>query len=368
MRNEKIIIGLSGGVDSAVSAYLLKKQGLQVSALFMQNWEEDNNGKCSIAEDLEDAENVCEKLDIELQVVNFAREYWQKVFSRCLDDFAQGLTPNPDILCNSEIKFNSFLHYALSLGGTAIATGHYVRRQKIYDQYQLLKGLDPNKDQSYFLYKIPACQLQKTYFPVGEYKKSMVREIAKQQNLSNHAKKDSTGICFIGERKFANFLQQYLPAQTGEIHDIYGKKIGMHNGVFFYTIGQRSGLKIGGLHGNQHHEPWYVADKNIAHNILIVVQGAEHPLLFRSYLIADNLHWLSNYHKDELYKEKILHCSCKTRYRQSDIDCTVELNSKNDSVKVVFAVPQRAITPGQSVVFYDQNICLGGGIINRYET
>ncbi|QIQ21257.1 tRNA 2-thiouridine(34) synthase MnmA [Zophobihabitans entericus] len=354
----KVIVGMSGGVDSSVSAYLLQQQGYEVIGLFMKNWEEDDNEEyCSAATDLADAQAVCDKLGIKLLTINFAAEYWDNVFEHFLAEYKAGRTPNPDILCNKEIKFKAFLEYAAEdLGADYIATGHYVRRRDIDGKTQLLRGLDSNKDQSYFLYTLSEEQISKSLFPVGELEKPEVRKIAEQLDLVTAKKKDSTGICFIGERKFTDFLARYLPAQPGKIRTVDGKIIGEHQGLMYHTLGQRKGLHIGGLK-DADETPWYVVDKDLQNNELIVAQGHNHPALFSTGLIAQQLHWV-----DRKVVTAPFRCVVKTRYRQQDIPCTVTpLN--NNQIQVIFDEPVAAVTPGQSAVFYIDEVCLGGGII-----
>jgi tRNA-specific 2-thiouridylase len=356
MKNSRkhIIVGMSGGVDSSVTAFLLKEAGHHVEGVFMKNWEEDDTDTyCPASIDMADAQAVCDKLQIELHRVNFAAEYWERVFVDFLTEYNAGRTPNPDILCNKEIKFKAFLHYAKQRGADFIATGHYARIQ----QSRLLKGLDPKKDQSYFLYTLTREQLDQSLFPVGELDKTAVRNIAQKIGLTNHAKKDSTGICFIGERKFKNFLNEYVRAKSGDIKTLAGKIIGKHDGLMFYTLGQRQGLKIGGLK-NTLEEPWYVVAKNIPENTLIVAQGHNHPALFTNKLETHDIHWIHDTPENFPIK-----ASAKTRYRQPDQACMIE-RIDNNAYKIMFDEPQRAVTPGQSVVFYDGEICLGGGIIN----
>jgi tRNA-uridine 2-sulfurtransferase len=356
--NKKVIVGMSGGVDSSVAALQLLEQGYNVEGLFMKNWEQDDDGDyCAAAIDLEDAQKVCDKLGIKLHSVNFSDQYWDRVFKHFLDEYSAGRTPNPDILCNKEIKFKAFLDYALKLGADYIATGHYARIEERNEKHVMLKGVDNNKDQSYFLYTLGQQQLKHSLFPVGEIEKPVVRELAKKSAMATHAKKDSTGICFIGERKFKEFLQQYLPAQPGDIKTIEGKIIGKHHGLMYYTLGQRKGLGIGGVKGGSE-EPWFSIDKDLKNNVLIAVQGEEHPRLFHTHLKASQLHWVSGQAPTAPYN-----CQAKVRYRQPDQTCTItQLDSNNCSV--TFDKPQRAITPGQSVVFYDGEICLGGGVID----
>ena len=347
-----IIVGMSGGVDSSVAAYLLTQAGHRVEGVFMKNWEgDDTDTYCSAATEMADAQAVCDKLGIALRMVNFANEYWENVFAYFLQEYRAGRTPNPDILCNKEIKFKAFLEYAKQAGADYIATGHYVQKDA---QNRLLKGSDPAKDQSYFLYALDQTQIRDSLFPVGDLPKSEVRAIAEKIGLANHAKKDSTGICFIGERKFKTFLSEYLPATPGNIETITGEVIGRHDGLMFHTIGQRQGLQIGGQKGKSE-LPWYVASKNLARNVLTVVQG-EHPALFKSVLTCSQLTWT---HQPPALP---LTLTAKTRYRQANQPCTLAMNNDGQHI-VTFTDPQRAITPGQSIVFYEGDICLGGGII-----
>jgi len=352
------MVGLSGGVDSAVAACMLLEQGFDVEGMFMKNWEEDDNDSyCSAETDLADATQVSDILGIKQHTVNFSGEYWDHVFEHFLSEYKAGRTPNPDVLCNREIKFKAFLDFALAKGASRIATGHYAQIKKIDDEYALVKACDENKDQSYFLHLLNQHQLSKSLFPLGEISKPEVREIAKRQNLAPHNKKDSTGICFIGERPFKEFLQQYLPAQPGIITDPDGVQIGKHQGLMYYTIGQRQGLGIGGCKNNNN-DPWFVAYKDLDTNVLIAVQGAEHPLLYKPSLLATQIHWIRK--TPDLSSE--FRCMAKTRYRQDDQACKIVGNDA-DKIEVYFDKPQRAITPGQSVVFYNNNECLGGGII-----
>ncbi|MQL46808.1 tRNA 2-thiouridine(34) synthase MnmA [Photorhabdus khanii] len=357
---KKVIVGMSGGVDSSVSAYLLQQQGYQVAGLFMKNWEEDDDKEyCSAATDLADAQSVCDKLGIELHTVNFAAEYWDNVFEHFLSEYKAGRTPNPDILCNKEIKFKAFLEFAAEdLGADYIATGHYVRRKDINGKSQLLRGLDNNKDQSYFLYTLSHQQIAQSLFPVGELEKPEVRRIAEKIGLVTAKKKDSTGICFIGERKFRDFLGHYLPAKPGQIMTVDGETLGEHQGLMYHTLGQRKGLGIGGTKEGSE-EPWYVIDKDVQNNILIVAQGHEHPRMMSAGLIAQQLHWVD---KQPLTEE--IRCVVKTRYRQQDIPCTVTPINE-DKIEVRFANPVAAVTPGQSAVFYQGEVCLGGGVIEQ---
>lgn len=358
--SQKVIVGMSGGVDSSVSAYLLLQQGYQVEGLFMKNWEEDDSDEyCAAAEDLADAEKVCETLGIELHTVNFAAEYWDNVFEHFLEEYKAGRTPNPDIMCNKEIKFKAFLEFAAeALGADYIATGHYVRRAYDGKQWQLLRGVDRNKDQSYFLYTLSHEHVAQTLFPVGELEKPEVRRIAEEQGLVTADKKDSTGICFIGERKFKDFLQQYLPAQPGTIESVDGEALGQHEGLMYHTIGQRKGLHIGGL-AEAGDDPWYVVDKDTERNVLIVAQGKNHPRLFSNGLIAGQLHWVNR----QSFAEP-LRCMVKTRYRQQDIPCIIK-PIDDDRIEVIFDEPVAAVTPGQSAVFYLDEVCMGGGIIEQ---
>jgi tRNA-specific 2-thiouridylase len=355
-----IIVGMSGGVDSSVAALLLKEQGHHVEGLFMKNWEEDDTATfCPASVDMADAQAVCDQLQIELHRVNFAVEYWENVFTHFLAEYRAGRTPNPDILCNKEIKFNAFLQYAKGRGADYIATGHYARCQRNGandTEFNLLKGLDPQKDQSYFLHALNQQQLANSLFPLGGMEKSAVRELARQAGFVNHVKKDSTGICFIGERKFKNFLNDYLPAQPGPIHTTDGVEVGTHDGLMFYTLGQRQGLKIGGTKDFLQ-APWYVIAKNMRDNILIVAQGQDHPELFATQLTANQVHWINQ--PPAVFP---LHARAKTRYRQEDQACIID-TADSQTVKITFTEPQRAITPGQSVVFYQDDICLGGGVI-----
>ena len=349
----RVVVGMSGGVDSAVTALLLKEQGYEVIGLFMKNWEDDDNDAyCSTRQDLIDAASVADTIGIPLEAVNFSKEYKDRVFSYFLREYQAGRTPNPDILCNSEIKFKAFLEHAISLGAEKIATGHYAQVREVNGLFQLLKADDASKDQSYFLHKLNQAQLSKAMFPLGNIQKSQVRKIAEAHKLSNHAKKDSTGICFIGERPFREFLSQYLPTQPGDMVTPAGTQVGQHVGLSFYTIGQRQGLGIGGQG-----LPWFVADKDMANNRLIVVQGHDHPMLLKPTLNAMEMHWISGTPPDTRHDY-----AAKTRYRQEDAACRIQPQS-DCNAHFSFATPQWAVTPGQSVVAYDGAVCLGGGVI-----
>jgi len=353
-RKPSIIVGMSGGVDSSVAALLLLEQGYAVSGLFMKNWDEDDGTEyCTAEADLADARLVCERLGIELQTANFAAEYWDNVFEAFLAEYAAGRTPNPDVLCNREIKFKQFIDYAETLGAELIATGHYVRTSVADGVLQLHKGVDSSKDQSYFLQAVPIAALARCLFPLGELAKTQVREIANNAGFHNHRKKDSTGICFIGERRFSDFLQRYLSPTTGTIRDTAGTTLGEHRGLPYYTLGQRQGLGIGGVRGYPE-APWYVVAKEQASGDLIVSQDS-----------ADlQGHWLTTGEVNWLVPEPQLplRCAAKVRYQQSDQTCEIS-NQSNGQLLVVFVEPQRAITPGQYVCFYQDDLCLGGGVI-----
>lgn len=356
-----VIIGMSGGVDSSVAAKILLEQGYRVEGLFMKNWEEtDDVAYCTAKEDLEDALQVCEELEIPLHQVNFSKQYWDRVFTYFLDEYRAGRTPNPDIMCNKEIKFKIFLDYAIRLGADKIATGHYARIDSVGDVYHLLKGIDTNKDQSYFLYRLGQTELARSLFPLGTLHKTEVRRIATATGFANHEKKDSTGICFIGERRFRDFLKKFLPAKPGNILDTEGNIVGRHPGSMYYTIGQREGLGIGGRQ-NAHESAWYVAAKDVRLNTLTVVQGHNHDALLKSTLKAGQLHWISVIRPQIPFR-----CAAKIRYRQTEQACIIE-TMDNLYCTVKFDTPQRAITTGQSIVFYRDEMCVGGGIIEQVD-
>jgi tRNA-specific 2-thiouridylase len=356
---QTVIVGMSGGVDSSVAALLLQRAGYRVEGLFMKNWDEDDGTEyCTARADYADAQAVADRLGITLHGANFAAEYWDNVFEHFLAEYRSGRTPNPDILCNREIKFRAFLDYALQLGADLIATGHYARRGRDSSGHAtLLKGLDGNKDQSYFLHAVGHRELERSLFPLGAMTKPAVRALASEAGLVTHDKKDSTGICFIGERRFSDFLQQYLPARPGPIVSLDGRELGAHRGLMYHTIGQRQGLGIGGL-ADSGEAPWYVVDKDLAHNRLIVAQGNAHPALFHHALLTGVADWVSG-ERPALP----LRCAAKIRYRQPDQPCTVEADG--DGLRVRFEQPQRAVTPGQSVVFYRDDHCLGGAVIEQ---
>lgn len=353
MGKKTVVVGMSGGVDSSVAALLLKKEGYDVIGLFMKNWEEkDERGVCKSSLEYEDVLKVCEKIDIPCYSVEFTKEYQENVFSHFLEGYKKGFTPNPDILCNREIKFHHFLNKALSFGADFLATGHYVQNLLIDNKHTLVKGKDPGKDQSYFLYTLKESILQKVLFPIGKYHKSEVRAIAKEHDLTTHDKKDSTGICFIGKRAFKPFLSQFLKPNPGLFMTLDNKPLGPHDGISFYTIGQRKGLNIGG-----EGDAWYVAGKDIEKNIVYLVQGKDHPALFSDTLFARDISWINNPPSFPLT------CTAKVRYRQEDEACTVYL--EDDKLKVVFKNPQRTIAIGQSIVFYNNTVCLGGAMITK---
>jgi len=359
---DRIIVALSGGVDSAVAALMLREAGHEVECLHMTNWEDD--GDCASAADFQDARKIARQLDLPLHRVNFSDEYRDRVFERFLDECRAGRTPNPDVLCNREIKFGTLRAYARRLGGTLLATGHYSRLSNHDGQMQLLKGADASKDQSYFLHAVGSPEFKDIVFPLGDMLKSEVRARARTANLASAEKKDSTGICFIGERRFEEFLGRYLPTNPGPIKEPGGQVIGKHHGLAFYTLGQRHGLAIGGLHGFGH-EPWYVAAKDPATNSLLAVQGKDHPLLFQNWLAADAVHWI-NGSPSRWADGLVLRCRAKTRYRQPDQACSA-VKTGSDTLEVIFERPQRAVTPGQYVVFYQGERCLGGARIRTAE-
>jgi len=363
MSKGTVVVGLSGGVDSSVAALLLKQQGWNVIGLFMKNWEDDDTEEyCSTRQDLIDVMSVADRIGIDVEVVNFAAEYRERVFAEFLKEYQAGRTPNPDILCNSEIKFKAFLDHALRMGADKIATGHYAGVREFDGKFQLLKAEDGTKDQSYFLYRLNQAQLSKTLFPLSDIYKREVRKIAEAEGLHVAAKKDSTGICFIGERPFKEFLSRYLPPQPGEIRALDDERVlGEHQGLMYHTIGQRKGLHIGGIKGNQdeagEHDAWYVAAKDVKANVLYVVQGHDHPALLKERLIATDLNWIGGRdpHTHWVY-------TAKPRYRTVDQPCEVERVDAG-ACEIRFAEPQWALTPGQSVVLYESRVCLGGGII-----
>ncbi|NNV01964.1 tRNA 2-thiouridine(34) synthase MnmA [Brevibacillus sp. MCWH] len=355
----RVVVGMSGGVDSSVTAYLLKQQGYDVIGIFMKNWDDtDEFGHCTAEEDFQDVRRVCEQIGIPYYTVNFEKEYMEKVFQYFLDEYKRGRTPNPDVMCNREIKFGELLDKVMDLGADYIATGHYARVEYRDGAYRLLRGVDTNKDQSYFLNALNQHQLSKTMFPLGSLTKPQVREIAEKAGLATAKKKDSTGICFIGERNFREFLQNYLPAKPGNIETVDGEVIGRHDGLMYYTLGQRQGLGIGGGHGKTG-QPWFVVDKDLERNVLIVAEGAGHPRLYSTSLIATDVNWISGKEPESAFT-----CTAKFRYRQPDQGVTVHLREGN-TVEVVFDQPQKAVTPGQAVVFYNGEECLGGGIIDQ---
>ncbi|MHB1331140.1 MAG: tRNA 2-thiouridine(34) synthase MnmA [Sulfuriferula sp.] len=352
MSKPHIIVGMSGGVDSAVTALLLKQQGYRVTGLFMKNWEDEDDEHCPARQDFLDVLAVADVIGLDVEAVNFSTEYKDRVFSYFLREYQAGRTPNPDVLCNAEIKFKAFLDHALSLGGERIATGHYARLHEINGRHELHKAVDTAKDQSYFLYRLNQTQLSKSMFPLGELTKPQVRRIAEEAGLPNFAKKDSTGICFIGERPFREFLQRYLPIQPGEMCTPEGRVVGRHQGLMYHTLGQRQGLGIGGAGA-----AWFVAGKDLAENRLIVVQGHDHPLLYSKHLRAADLNWIAGSVPDTS-----LIYAAKTRYRQADASCHFGVLNR-DGCTLDFDAPQWAVTPGQSVVLYADQVCLGGGII-----
>ncbi|RWZ59984.1 tRNA 2-thiouridine(34) synthase MnmA [Halobacillus fulvus] len=354
-KDTRVVVGMSGGVDSSVAALLLKQQGYDVVGIFMKNWDDtDENGVCTATEDYEDVIRVCNQLDIPYYAVNFEKQYWDKVFTYFLDEYKAGRTPNPDVMCNKEIKFKAFLDHAMSLGADYLATGHYAQVKEKDGVYEMLRGVDHNKDQTYFLNQLSQDVLQKVMFPLGHLEKKQVREIAEEHGLATAKKKDSTGICFIGERNFKEFLSEYLPAQPGNMETLDGEVKGRHDGLMYYTLGQRQGLGIGGAG-----DPWFVVGKNVEENILYVGQGFHHEALYSDGLIATQVSWTNGQAKEEAF-----HCTAKFRYRQEDSGVTVQ-PLEDGTLKVVFDDRERAITPGQAVVFYDGEVCLGGATIDE---
>lgn len=351
---KRVVVGMSGGVDSSVAALLLKEQGYDVVGIFMKNWDDtDENGRCTAEEDFEDVVKVCNQIGIPYFAVNFEKLYWDKVFTYFLDEYKAGRTPNPDVMCNKEIKFKAFLEHAFNVGADYVATGHYARIARKNGRIELLRGVDENKDQSYFLNQLTRKQLEKVLFPLGDLLKTEVRKIAADYGLATAKKKDSTGICFIGERDFKEFLSTYLPAQPGEMQTLDGEVKGRHDGLMYYTIGQRHGLGIGGAG-----EPWFVCGKNLEKNILYVCQGFDNEALYSDALVAINVNFINPLEQDRFS------CTAKVRYRQPDREVEVE-RLQDDVWKVHFKQPERAVTPGQAVVFYDGEVCLGGGIIDE---
>ncbi|WP_173916049.1 tRNA 2-thiouridine(34) synthase MnmA [Halobacillus sp. Marseille-Q1614] len=354
-KDTRVVVGMSGGVDSSVSALLLKQQGYDVIGIFMKNWDDtDENGVCTATEDYEDVIRVCNQLDIPYYAVNFEKQYWDKVFTYFLDEYKAGRTPNPDVMCNKEIKFKAFLDHAMSLGADYLATGHYAQVKEIEGTYQMLRGVDRNKDQTYFLNQLSQDVLAKVMFPLGHLEKKEVRKIAEEHDLATAKKKDSTGICFIGERNFKEFLSEYIPAQPGEMQTLEGEVKGSHDGLMYYTLGQRQGLGIGGAG-----DPWFVVGKNLEENVLYVGQGYHHDALYSDGLLAVDANWTSG-----TAPKLSFDCTAKFRYRQEDSPVTVHLN-EDGSVKVTFKEPERAVTPGQAVVFYEGDVCLGGATIDQ---
>jgi tRNA-specific 2-thiouridylase len=358
MSKQRVVVGMSGGVDSSVTAWLLKEAGYEVVGLFMKNWEDDDDSEyCSTRQDWIDVVSVADLIGIDVEAVNFAAEYKDRVFAEFLSEYSAGRTPNPDVLCNAEIKFKAFLDHAMSLGAKTIATGHYARVREVDGRFELLKAKDHTKDQSYFLHRLNQAQLSKTLFPLGEMPKTQVRAIADQIGLPNAQKKDSTGICFIGERPFREFLNRYLPTRPGPMKTPDGAVVGKHIGLAFYTFGQRKGIGLGGSKTGSG-EPWFVAGKDMATNTLYVVQGHEHPWLLSETLLAGNVSWVSG-----TAPEPGVHIAAKTRYRQADAACMFAPAGVAGAFALTFEMPQWAVTPGQSAVLYDGDVCLGGGII-----
>jgi tRNA-specific 2-thiouridylase len=362
MSAKRIVLGMSGGVDSSVAAWLLKRAGHEVVGVFMKNWEDDDTDEyCTSRQDFVDAASVADVIGIELDAVNFAAEYRDRVFAQFLAEYRAGRTPNPDVLCNSEIKFDAFLDRAVKLGADCIATGHYARLRQVATRVELVKAVDVSKDQTYFLHQLDQGQLARTLFPLGELTKREVRTIAREQRIPTHAKKDSTGICFIGERPFRDFLARYLPREPGPIETPAGAIVGRHQGLAYYTLGQRQGLHVGGTRGGSD-APWFVAAKDAARNALIAVQGHEHPLLYRSEVHVDAMHWIAG-----TPSALPLRASAKTRYRMTDARCTLEA-MPSGGLRACFDLPQWTPTPGQYLVVYDGEVCLGGGVINAAPT
>lgn len=354
-KDTRVVVGMSGGVDSSVAALLLKQQGYDVIGIFMKNWDDtDEFGVCTATEDYEDVIRVCNQIGIPYYAVNFEKQYWDKVFTYFLDEYKAGRTPNPDVMCNKEIKFKAFLEHAMNLGADYLATGHYARVEYRDGEYKMLRGIDENKDQTYFLNQLTQEQLSKVMFPIGDIEKARVREIAKEAELATATKKDSTGICFIGERNFKTFLSQYLPAQPGNMETLDGKVVGKHDGLMYYTIGQRHGLGIGGAG-----EPWFAIGKDLKRNVLYVGQSFHNEKLYSTSITAVNVSWVSDRDKSTSFE-----CTAKFRYRQADNQVRVELLD-DQKVRVVFKEPIRAVTPGQAVVFYNGDECLGGGTIDE---
>jgi len=353
---ERVVVGMSGGVDSSVAALLLKRAGWDVVGLFMKNWEDDDDDEyCSTRQDLIDAAAAADVIGVDLEAVNFSAEYKDRVFAEFLREYSAGRTPNPDVLCNAEIKFKAFVDHAMRLGASKIATGHYARVKQTNQGFELLRGVDADKDQSYFLHRLNQEQLSRVVFPVGELKKSQVRRLALEAGLPNHAKKDSTGICFIGERPFREFLNRYLPKAPGPIKTPEGRVVGEHIGLAFYTIGQRKGIGIGGM-AKMKPGAWYVAEKRLESNELVVVQDHDHPLLMKRALSASDASWVAGAAPEKKS------ATAKTRYRQADAPCSLERVVESE-IRVGFEAPQWAVTPGQSVVLYEGEVCLGGGVI-----
>jgi tRNA-specific 2-thiouridylase len=364
MAGERIVVGMSGGVDSSVAALLLKRQGFDVVGLFMKNWEEDDDDEyCSTRQDLIDCASVAEIIGIDLEAVNFSAEYKERVFSTFLAEYSAGRTPNPDVLCNAEIKFKAFLDHAMELGAKRIATGHYARLKETGGRFALLKARDLSKDQSYFLHRLNQAQLSRVLFPLGEMKKTEVRKVAEEAGLHNFAKRDSTGICFIGERPFREFLNRYLANTPGPMKDDRGRTVGEHVGLSFYTLGQRKGIGLGGLkergaaRGTSEHAPWFVARKDVDRNTLYIVQGHDHPWLQADALVADDASWIAGVAPDPG------RYAAKTRYRQADAACRAAVVGADSTLTLRFDAPQWAVTPGQSAVLYDGEVCLGGAVI-----